>query len=84
MTPNLLGLEWRSKCTRDVKTQTLYKDFPKEEAKIPDLSSLQVPIKKRRGRKPIIVTRVDIEAKNKIQQEQPDGDTEPQVYTKYP
>ncbi len=79
MTPNLLGLEWRSKSTRDVKTQTIYKDFPKEESKIPDLNSLQMPIKKRRGRKPIIVTRVGIDTKKKFQQEQLEDDTEIRV-----
>ena len=56
VTPNLLGLNYGPKPSKDVKTQTLMKEFPKEEAQIPELD---VPFKKRRGRKPTIVARVD-------------------------
>ena len=60
VTPNLLGLDYKPKPSKDVKTQTLMKDFPKEEAQIPELD---VPFKKRRGRKPTIVARIDTEAR---------------------
>ena len=42
------------------KRQTLMKDFPKDEVQIPELV---VPFKKRRGRKPSIVAKVDADAK---------------------
>ena len=58
VTPNLLGLDYGPKYTKDVKTQTLMKDFPKEEAQIPELD---VPFKKRRGRKPAIMAEVDVD-----------------------
>ena len=59
VTPNLLGLDYGPKHTKDVKTQTLMKDFPKEETQIPELD---VPFKKRRGRKPASMVQVDTDA----------------------
>ncbi len=56
MTPNLLGLDYGPKSSREVKTQTTLRDFSKDDADFPELD---VPLKKRRGRKPTLGSQGD-------------------------